>query len=112
MAQLAIKGHKTRGKKVIQLLEMLGGKNIHNYVGTSNECYVIDDNTICTINPSVAKLDNCVIFTLEEFLEKFPYKVGDKVKCWINGYCSINTIKDIRWDGIVKCIHSVPTNLG
>ena len=79
MAQLAIKGHKTRGKKVIQLLEMLGGKNIHNYVGTSNECYVIDDNTICTINPSVAKLDNCVIFTLEELLEEFPYKVGDDV---------------------------------
>ena len=27
MAQLAIKGHKERGKEVIALLEMLGGKN-------------------------------------------------------------------------------------
>ena len=79
MANLAIKGHATRGKEVIEILEMLGGKNIHNCDGTFNECYAIDNNKICTIYTSVAEIDNCTIFTLEEFLEKYPYKVGDKV---------------------------------
>lgn len=79
MAQLAIKGHSTRGSEVIALLEMLGGKNINNYNGTFNECYTIDNDKICTIYTSVAKIDDFVIFTLEEFLEKYPYKVGDKV---------------------------------
>jgi hypothetical protein len=27
MANLAIRGHKTRGKEVIEILEMLGGKS-------------------------------------------------------------------------------------
>lgn len=79
MSKLALKGHLKRGKEVIQLLEMLGGNNIHNYDGTFNECYAIDNNKICSIYTSVAKIDNCVIFTLEEFEKKFPYKVGDKV---------------------------------
>ena len=104
--KLAIKGHKTRGKKVIRLLEMLGGKNIHNYVGTSNECYTIDNNTICTIYTSVAKIDNCVIFTLEEFEEKFPYKVGDKV---ITKDKFIGTIRDIRWQGDIVYTVQVST---
>ena len=104
--KLAIKGHKTRGKKVIRLLEMLGGKNIHNYVGTSNECYTIDDNKICTIYTSVAKIDNCVIFTLEEFEEKFPYKVGDKV---ITKDKFIGTIRDIRWQGDIVYTVQVST---
>ena len=83
MAQLAIKGHPTRGKEVIEILKMLGGKNIHNYGGTFNECYAIDNNKICTIYTSVAEIDNHTIFTLEQFEEKYPYKVGDKVE--LNG---------------------------
>lgn len=31
--RLAIKGHPTRGKEVIEILEMLGGKNPYNYRG-------------------------------------------------------------------------------
>lgn len=31
MAQLAINGHATRGEEVIEILEMLGGSNPHNY---------------------------------------------------------------------------------
>jgi hypothetical protein len=96
MAQLAIKGHVTRGKEVIEILEMLGGKNIHNYGGTFNECYIIDNNKICTIYTSVAKIDNCIIFTLEEFLEKFPYKVGAKVL--INDdVTDVHVIKSMVW---------------
>ena len=102
MANLAIKGHPTRGKEVIEILEMLGGKNIHNYGGTFNECYAIDNNKICTIYTSVAEIDNHTIFTLEQFEEKYPYKVGDKVKAWVNGYRGVFNIQDITWDSITK----------
>ena len=39
---LAIKGHATRGAEVINALESLGGKNIHNYTGKdTNNVYFI-----------------------------------------------------------------------
>lgn len=98
MAQIAIKGHPTRGKEVIEILEMLGGENIHNYGGTFIECYIIDNNKICTIYTSVAKIDNCIIFTLEEFLEKFPYKVRDKVQHKGATSCgSVFEVEKMRW---------------
>ena len=33
MAKLAIKGHKTRGKEIIEILKMMGGKNNNNCCG-------------------------------------------------------------------------------
>lgn len=74
---LAIKGHKTRGDEVIKLLEMLGGKNNRCLNGTATRLYYfIENNEIwgCEETPC-----NYIIFTLEEFLEKYPYKIGDKV---------------------------------
>ena len=77
MANLAIKGHPTRGKEVIEILEMLGGKQFESYNGNEvNWCYTIIDGSIDWDYPS----DKYKVFSLEEFLEKFPYKVGDKVK--------------------------------
>lgn len=106
MARLAIQGHPTRGREVIALLEMLGGhqcgypkeaENGYWFIninrGNGINAYDVDPTNLC---------DNFIVFTLEEFEAKFPYKVGDKVKCWINGYCSINTVKDIQWDGVVN----------
>ena len=79
MAQLAIKGHATRGKEVIQLLEMLGGVNYYGLEGTTNNCpYYIYNNKIHQWNED-ANVENVIVFTLEEFEKKFPYKVGDKV---------------------------------
>ena len=76
MKQLAIKGHLTRFKEVINLLEMLGGKNIDGYIGIDiDELYMIEDSVII----QAYDWNNCIIFTLEEFEEKYPYKVGDKV---------------------------------
>lgn len=76
MAQLAIKGHPTRGKEVIEILEMLGGKKFESYNGTDiNWCYTIIGGSIDWDYPS----DKYKVFSLEEFLEKYPYKVGDKV---------------------------------
>lgn len=79
MAQLAIKGHQTRGKEVIEILEMLGGKNDFNLFGDASDLYyyINNDNkityTLCNINGDFK------IFTIEEFFEKYPYKIGDVV---------------------------------
>ena len=101
MAKLAIKGHKTRGKEVIELLEMLGGKN-GNFMG-------IDDDLVYYIRPNgyidtwyAVSNEAYQIFTLEEFLEKFPYKIEDKVKVWVNGYKGIFNIQTMAWDSIVN----------
>ena len=75
MANLAIKGHKTRGSEVIAWLAMLGGKNIYGLTGTKEIWYILSDGTI---EHSTYIFDEKG-FALEEFLEKFPYKVGDKV---------------------------------
>lgn len=110
MAKLAIKGHATRGNEVISLLEMLGGKNIHNYGGTFNECYTIDNNKICTIYTSVAKISDYVIITLEDFLEKYPYKVGNKV---VTNDCDVCKIHSMYWDrGLNRISYILETPIG
>ena len=71
--KLAIKGHKTRGKEVIEILTMLGGKNKFNFRGNEDKWFVLNGN----IQWSNFLFDEKG-FTLEEFLEKYPFKVGDK----------------------------------
>ena len=80
--KLAIKGDKERGNEVIALLEMLGGVNIDNFRGIDIvDVYVIDKyNNISLIYIDAASAaGNHVIFTLNEFYKKYPFKVGDKV---------------------------------
>ena len=89
--KLAIRGHSTRGKEVIKILEMIGGK-------ISNECtyengfdidyffFICEEekNLIDGISYKDNELlSNYICFTLEEFLAKFPYKVGDKVHIYV-----------------------------
>lgn len=78
MKKLAIEGHKTRGNEVIELLEMLGGKNIQRLNGALSKCYYIIDNQSISVCMSVE--NDYVVYTLEEFKDKFPFKVGDKVR--------------------------------
>ena len=91
MTNLAIKGHPTRGREVIEILEMLGGKQFVSYSGVAlNWCYTI-------INGSIEwdyLLDKYKVFSLEEFLEKFPYKVGDRVK---TVYGSCGKVYEMKW---------------
>ena len=75
MASLAIKGHSARGSEVIALLEMLGGINIYNLRGNEDEWFVLNGKQIQRSDRLFTEKG----FTLKEFLEKFPYKVGDKV---------------------------------
>ena len=94
MATLVIKGHATRGKEVIKILEMLGGENPYA-ISTAVEglLYRISnyDNRIVACSPT----DTFVVFTLEEFLEKFPYKVGDKVS---SKYLKNYKIEKMEWE--------------
>lgn len=95
MAILAIEGHVIRGKEVIEILEMLGGTNREN-------CWGVFDTRLYLINAfgyiedrSLRDNSNYQIYTLEEFLEKFPYKVGDRVI--IEKYGQIFEILSARW---------------
>ena len=90
MADLAIKGHPTRGKDVIQLLEMLGGVNKHQ-IGAIRQTYVyfIDtDGIIRLLQIDQLLPEKDIVYSLEEFEEKYPFKVGDKVTL-DNKLCSI-----------------------
>lgn len=98
MAKLAIKGHATLGKEVIETLEMLGGINKFNLDGAeTNRYYYIEDSKI-HLSLSIYPYDY-TIYTIEEFLEKFPYKVGDKVQH--NGATSLGSvyvIEQMKWE--------------
>lgn len=104
--RLAIRGHSSRGKEVIELLEMMGGKNIHKHDGCSNSySYYIFGPAILHDRLSIAEDDDFEIFTLDGFLEKFPYKVGDKVHIYVqnddtDGRCDIGVaeITSMRWN--------------
>lgn len=98
MVKLAIKGHTTRYEDVIEILKMLGGKNKNYNRGLSpNKIYVIND---------FYHIDQCdpmrhpeyYQFSVEEFFEKFPYKIGDKVIAYVEGNLAQFTIQDIRWN--------------
>ena len=100
--KLAIKGHPTRGKEVIELLEMMGGVNVDSHKGHfpdewKSSYYIYGDNTIQFARDEFLLKLNFVIFTLEEFLEKFPFKVGDFVNA--PEYESEARICDMRWNG-------------
>lgn len=102
MANLAIKGHATRGKEVIELLKMLGGKTVSfGGMGGCNikNLYFIDEGYINFGTNESEK----IIFTLEEFEEQFPYNVGDKVtydgdKANIVGMVWDNDINDVFYE--------------
>ena len=94
--KLAIKGHPTRGNEVIALLEMLGGDNIDTQCrGIEVDFYYYID-TYGNIN-----YDDCLIedeakfFTLDEFYEKYPFKVGDIVK--FDDSLNTGTITNMSW---------------
>ena len=115
--KLAIKGHPTRGNEVIKLLEILGGTINKKILSTA----IIGD----VLNPHVYFFDpdssdnrivwyyllglehdgrasEMMIFTLEEFLEKYPFKVGDKVFLYDNiteGY-----VTGMKWDEDEKTV--------
>jgi hypothetical protein len=102
MANLVIKGHETRGKEVIEILKMLGGNTFMALSGYLKYYgYFINSGGFINLKHR-SDFDNDIVYSLEGFLEKFPYKVGDKVKAWVNGYRGVFDIQDIAWDSIAK----------
>ncbi len=86
--KLAIKGHPTRGKEVIELLEMMGGET-NGCAGICSSAYYHIDNGLIKVN---CIMSNHYLYTLEQFEQMYPYKVGEKVlylngrKGWVEGY--------------------------
>lgn len=96
MSTLVLKGHTTRGMEVIQLLVMLGAKS--QYTGTfKGFCYWIENGQV-TSSDVLPK--NSIVFSLEEFEEKYPYKVGDNVTYYIGTILTkeTRTIIRMQWD--------------
>ena len=119
MARLAIKGHETRGKEVIQLLEMLGGNVDKKILSTANigdilnpHVYFFDpdssDNRIVWYYllglEEDGRASEMMFFTLEEFLEKYPYKVGDRVTYLADKLLETQVITNMRWDSNYDCV--------
>ena len=103
--KLAIKGHATRGNEVIWLLMMMGGKNKWYYNGSDGFVYFIEENdkyiTFCG-KECIKNTGEYIIYELEEFLEKYPFKVGDKVvytKFGDNCDDFPVTIESMKWTG-------------
>lgn len=93
--KLAIKGDSTLGKKVIELLEMMGGKNIYYYdCDIMDYSYYVCGGAILCDRLSIED-DDFVIFYREEFWEKYPYKVGDVIKFPNN---MAEEIAEMKWD--------------
>jgi hypothetical protein len=98
MKNIAIEGHTTRGKEVIEILEMLGGDNTNHYTGTCiDRIYFVNGNRDIDSYRINSFSYNFQIFILEEFLKKYPYKVGDMVR--VPEYESEVCIDDMRWNG-------------
>ena len=99
--KLSIIGHSTRGQEVIEILEMLGGINKWEYLGDRQLCvYYINCDGIINYTSNI-KGYNLQIFTLDEFIEKYPYKVGDKVEFikYDDEEFTVYEILDVKWTG-------------
>ena len=103
---LAIKGHPTRGKEVIELLEMLGGVNDEGHSGTNtwkDEYYFLDNGYIRAYDWS-----DGIKFPLEGFWMKYPFKIGDKVFLYDN--ITEGCVTRMKWDedtGTIKyCVYT------
>ena len=103
MAQLAIKGHATRGEEVVGILSMLGGIQC-GYGCNCKGFYFIDDckNIVAYDNIPIHRKNDFIIFSIEEFLEKYPYKIGDKVDYvkYNDEDPNVYTIQGMRWNGV------------
>ena len=108
--RLSIKGHPTRGKEVIELLKMMGGDNIYSHWNGDQENmqYFINEQGNIDNWCLMANRINYEVFTLEEFLEKYPFKVGDKVQVLKSG--KVFTIGNMIWDDEVCDIYYYNTD--
>ena len=79
--KIAIQGHSTRGKEVIQILESLGGNNYNCLNANAPRLYYYNGNFnhIDYIHRELINRNTYKLYTLEEFEREFPFKIGDRV---------------------------------
>ena len=104
---ISIKGHISRGKEVMEILKMLGGKITYKcgYKDgfNSSRYFFINREKKSAIDYylyNTEKLENYYVFTIEAFLKEFPYKVGDKVIH--NG--EVKEIIEAKWSKFRKTV--------
>ena len=101
MKILAFKGHRDFGDKVIELLEMLGGVNkFKTTAWQPNKILYINKergNAIEKCNWSMLAYGNILTYTLEDFLEIFPFKKHETVI--VNNLNSKGIIVKMEWNG-------------
>ena len=98
--KIAIKGHASRGKEVIQILESLGGINDGLHEGNNPDCYYeLHGNIIWCVS---TKGINFKYYTLEEFEKDFPFKIGDKVITTLGHIGTIINIEDNKYEVFFK----------
>ena len=101
--KFAIKGHSTRGKEVIELLKMLGGRDSgYGGLGVQYYYYISQFGNI-EGSSDPYEFNTYIVFTLEEFLEKYPFKVGDKVE--VCGTNNVFTIGNMIWEDELCTVH-------
>ena len=96
--KLAIFGHETRSEEVVDLLMMLGGRKAFGVscIYTDRFYYVSDEFECIHWDYDDPIVENKFeVFTLEKFLRKFPFKVGDFVR--IPEYESEVRILKMKW---------------
>ena len=82
---IAIKGNAERGNEIIELLEMMGGKNSEHFTGRdSDRYYFIDDNTKCICSENIYEMEECyngvyMLFSYDAFNDDYPWRIGDIV---------------------------------
>ena len=94
--KLAIFGHETRSEEVVDLLMMLGGRKAFGVscIYTDRFYYVSDEWIHWDYDDPIVE-NKFEVFTLEKFLRKFPFKVGDFVR--IPEYESEVCILKMKW---------------
>jgi hypothetical protein len=96
MAQLIIKGHQSLGNEVIKILKMLGGKTSKLIIGNLIFYgYYIRSNGFIDYEHHTDFNNDDIVYSLEEFLEKFPYKIGDSVS---SKYLKNYKIEKAEWE--------------
>lgn len=107
MANLAIKGDASRGKEIIGFLRMLGANNTYQLSGDEDYAYYVIESGEIRVGDIIFGNEPYIMFTIEEFLEKFPYKVGAKVSAFGNKW----TVIDAVWDGsIEEVVYTISSN--
>lgn len=107
---LGIRGDEDHGDKVIALLTSLGGKDIDEWCGTDpTKLYFINRTTGLIDAISIVVFDDYdvkalleyVRMTYEEFWQKYPFMIGDRVK-HKDPNKGVGTIHKMRWDPVME----------